>query len=346
MTFLTGSIYEELAPIQRAFNHELRAFVESYLSGPAELDLMLRYHLGWVDADGQEQTAYSGKQIRPLLVLLSTKLFGGQLDTAMPAAIAVELLHNFSLIHDDIEDQSPYRRGRPTLWRIWGLPLAINAGDAMFVMAHAALYELVKRGLEVELVSRAWDVFLRTNAALTRGQHLDMWFEKMDLVTVEQYLSMIEGKSAALIACAMELGAILAGCEDEGWCRKAGQFGTNLGILFQIQDDILGIWGDPERTGKSVATDLLSRKKSLPVLYALKHSEAFARRFAEPFDEESVGELVSLMDLVGTKEFAEGEVERYSRSVRGFIRDFEVLGSSEGVSLLQGLIEQLFGRLI
>ncbi|MEI2691836.1 MAG: polyprenyl synthetase family protein [Anaerolineae bacterium] len=229
---------------------------------------MLRYHMGWVDPAMQPAVINSGKRIRPVVCLLACAAVGGAVEDALPAAAAVELLHNFSLIHDDVEDNSSTRRHRPTVWALWGVPQAINAGDAMFTLARLALHGVTGRGVVAATALEASAIFDRACLRLTEGQYLDMSFEDRQDVAVEEYVAMIEGKTAALLSASLELGALLGGA-DEGTRRSLAEFGRGLGLAFQMQDDILGIWGDETITGKSAASDILARKKSLPVVYAL-----------------------------------------------------------------------------
>lgn len=324
-----------------ALEQAMRAVVDS---APDSRDFvsLLRYPLGWVTAEGQPYTGSTGKRIRPMLVLLSAEAAGGRWQDALPAAAAVEILHNFSLVHDDIQDGSPLRHNRPTVWTIWGAPSAINIGDALFALAYRALEGLSQTALSPELTVAAWRIFNRTNLELTRGQHLDMGFEHRLDVTVEEYLSMIEGKSAALLAASAQLGA-LAGSRSLETASHFASFGLHLGIAFQIRDDILGIWGDPAVTGKSAATDLLSRKKSLPVLIALERSPALRRLYARKhFGSREVETALRLLDDTG----ARADVE--AREAAAFQ---QALAALEGTGLrnaalddLRRLAAALFGR--
>jgi geranylgeranyl diphosphate synthase type I len=226
--------------------------------------------MGWVSAHDEPYLHPTGKRMRPLLLLLCTEAPGGNWRLALPAAAAVELLHNFSLIHDDIQDSSPIRHGRPTVWKVWGIANAINAGDALFGLSYITLQKLYEQGIDPVVVLKTWRVFNDTVLELTRGQHLDMRFETQRDVSVDDYISMIRGKSAALVAACAQMGAWIA-TGDEDVARHYASFGLNMGIAFQIRDDILGIWGDPSVTGKSTATDIVALK-SLPVLYGLSQS--------------------------------------------------------------------------
>jgi geranylgeranyl diphosphate synthase type I len=303
---------------------------------------MLRYPLGWVDEKNQPFNQPTGKRIRPILLLLSAEAVGGDWRVALPAAAAVELLHNFSLIHDDIQDDSRTRHGRPTVWTIWGRSNAINAGDALFSLSYMALGRLTYNGVAPAVILKAWDIFTRTNIELTRGQHLDMQFEKQSSVTSDQYLSMIRGKSAALVAACAEIGALI-GSENEETARHFGEFGLNLGVAFQIRDDILGVWGDSSVTGKSAATDILSRKKSLPVLYGLKQSERLVELYQkESFGDADVKEAVDILDSVRALEFTQEHETRYYRAALEALERADPQG--EAAQGLAHLTESLFQR--
>lgn len=274
---------------------------------------MIHYHMGWADDGFNPVTIKSGKRIRPLLCLLACSAAGGNWRQALPAAAAIEIIHNFSLVHDDIQDDSPTRRGRATLWTIWGQPQAINTGDAMFSMAHLALGRLTDRGVPAGTVVHALRRFDEMCVDLTRGQYTDMSFETRDSsVTVDEYLAMITGKTAVLLSLCAELGALVAGA-DEARVGHFAKFGRDLGLAFQIQDDILGIWGDEDITGKSVATDIVTRKKTLPILYGLSTSETLRGVYsADSEDGEFVRRVVELLDEVGARQYAVDEAERYS----------------------------------
>lgn len=270
---------------------------------------MLSYHLGFVDERLQPIRAHAGKRVRPILTLLTAEGSGGAAAQALPAAVAIELVHNFSLIHDDVEDGSPLRRHRPTVWRLWGIPQAVNAGDAMFTLAHQALLDLVDLGVPSERVLHAIRRFEETCLALTEGQYLDMAFEARESVTESEYLQMIERKTGALLSFAAEAGALIAGaCERDVLAYR--RFGAALGRAFQIRDDVLGIWGDEEVTGKSAESDILSRKKSLPVVHGLcaagRAGDALRQIYRQAeLTMEQVPEVLALLEATGSREYAE-----------------------------------------
>ncbi|MCB0257194.1 MAG: polyprenyl synthetase family protein [Anaerolineae bacterium] len=267
---------------------------------------MLRYHMGWVDEAFRPAVVNSGKRIRPVLCLLACEAAGAPAERALPAAAALELLHNFSLIHDDIEDDSPTRRHRPTVWALWGRPQAINAGDAMFTLARRALYALAEHHASAVQMLNVFRNFDEACVRLTEGQYLDMSFEGRMDVTVDEYLSMIAGKTATLIGASLYIGALIGGAALETRSALA-EFGRQLGLAFQIQDDILGIWGDEAVTGKSAASDILARKKSLPVVYALadtKVGDALRTLYARPIEDADVPAVLDLLADAGAQPYA------------------------------------------
>lgn len=275
---------------------------------------MLHYHMGWVDASLDQVASNGGKRIRPILCLLSCQAAGGDWQAALPAGAAIELLHNFTLIHDDIEDSSPTRRGRATVWKLWGLPQAINIGDSLFALSYLALLRLSERGVPAGTVVQAIRRFGETSLHLTNGQYFDMDFETRGVVTVDEYITMIEGKTAALLSLCCELGALVAG-RDADSVHHFRQFGRDLGLAFQVKDDILGIWGDEAVIGKSAATDIETRKKTLPVLYGLAQSAALRELYRQPEnDPEFVPRVVTLLEASGAQEFAQAQASHYSQS--------------------------------
>jgi len=268
-----------LQAMRPAIEDELRRVVYQQLDqGFDGFGAMLTYHMGW-EGEGAGVEA-QGKRIRPAMVLLCSAAVGADWRVALPAAAAVELLHNFSLIHDDIQDQSSLRRGRPTVWVKWGMPQAINAGDLMFTLAHLAMLD-ERRFLPAERALQAEWILNRTCVRLTEGQYLDIHYEAENSLPLASYWPMVGGKTAALLGACSWLGALAGGAGEERQ-DVFRQFGEALGLAFQVQDDWLGIWGDSALTGKSTESDLLTRKKTLPVLYALERGGAFARRWADP----------------------------------------------------------------
>lgn len=327
-----------------AIEDELRHALGSGAPELREYYLMMEYHLGWTDAAGSplHDPSATGKRIRPLLCLLTCTAVGGAWECALPIAAAVELLHNFSLLHDDIQDGSTLRRGRPTAWTVWGQAQAINAGDAMFTLAHLAPHALIERGVSASTALAALREFDRTCLKLTQGQHLDIRFETRERVTVDEYRLMIEGKTAALIACCAKLGALIGGAPDEQ-VTHLGEYGRHLGLAFQVHDDWLGIWGDPAVTGKSAASDLEARKKSLPVVFGLERSADFARAYAQPRSPEApVSALAHTLETLGAQAYTRQMAEQLSQTALHHLEAARLTGA--GALALRELTAQLLRR--
>lgn len=304
---------------------------------------MMRYHLGFADAEFRPAQVNAGKRVRPLLCLLCCAAAGGEPERAVPAAAAVEILHNFSLVHDDIEDNSPTRRHRLTVWALWGCAQAINVGDALFALARRTLGGLSHQGISPERILIAGRTFDDTCLALTEGQYLDMAFEKRADVTVDEYMRMIEGKTAALLATSAGLGA-LAAQADPARVAAYRHFGRALGLAFQIQDDVLGLWGDEVVTGKSAASDVLQKKKTLPVVYALSQTNGAAARLralyaSAPFTADDVPVVLALLAETGARKFAEARSrESHAEATSALVATGAVLPA------LQQLVSSLLQR--
>jgi geranylgeranyl diphosphate synthase type I len=274
-----------------------------------------RYHLGWDDANGNPIDAGAGKMLRPALCILCCEAVGGDAEDALPAAVAIELLHNFTLIHDDIEDGSEMRHGRPTLWRVAGVPQAINAGDGLFVVAQRTLLDL---SLKPERVVEASQLLNDACVTLCEGQYADIGFETRGGVSLSDYEAMIGGKTAALLGASGAIGALAGGAKRDA-VQAFLRCGMLLGMAFQAQDDVLGIWGDPAVTGKPVADDIRSRKKSMPVVLALDKLDEpsraeLQRLYAQPsLSEDDVQAVMRLLDRAKAGEAATLAATGYAR---------------------------------
>ena len=272
---------------------------------------MIRYHLGLDGSEGPR-----GKRMRPLLGLLAYASIAGEHSRALPGAAAVELGHNFSLVHDDIEDGDVERRHRPTLWSLHGVPQAINTGDLIFSLSRVALHRLTDLGFPDRTVLRLMRLYDETCVMLCEGQYIDIATSaSSEPMTVELYFDMIGRKTAALIAGSIEAGALLATDDDEVIARYR-RFGWALGLAFQLNDDLLGIWGKEDETGK-VPTDIARHKKTLPVLYAFQHATAADRArltvlsaLDDPTEAE-ITEVVAILERSGAREFTRSEAQRW-----------------------------------
>ncbi len=316
---------------------EILRVVEDRDPSTAGVYEMIRYHLGLDGADGLR-----GKRMRPLLGLLAYASIAGDHRRALPGAAAVELGHNFSLVHDDIEDGDTERRHRPTLWTIHGVPQAINTGDLIFSLSRIALHRLTDLGFSDHKVLRLMRLYDETCVLLCEGQYIDIASSASDApMTVELYFDMIGRKTAALISASIEAGALLA-TDDEGVIGAYRRFGWALGLAFQLNDDLLGIWGQEHKTGKE-PTDVARHKKTLPVLYAFEHATPGDRdRLSALYAADAPGaadvdEIVAILERAGAREFTRTEAHRYRDDALGELDSIDVVDPSVRAEL-RGII--------
>lgn len=311
----------------------------------ARFGAMLEYHLGWRDEQltPLARPANSGKRLRSGLALLVCEAVAGDIQPARDAAVALELVHNFSLVHDDVQDRSDTRRHRWTVWRLWGDAQAINVGDALFALAQSVLLGDGSpwAAAQVAAINQAC---LR----LVEGQYLDLELQRGALpITIQQYEAMIERKTAALIACATRLGALAGGAEPEAVERLAA-FGHELGLAFQEQDDLLGVWGHPDETGKPPAADVAGRKKGLPAVLALGRPDApawFRQAYVpDPADlpAEQVERIIQYFDAIGLREAVAGRVRARHDAALAALR--QAGGRQPAFGQLEALCESLVSR--
>ncbi|WP_433045049.1 family 2 encapsulin nanocompartment cargo protein polyprenyl transferase [Dactylosporangium sp. CS-033363] len=293
----------QLAEARRLVDPALRAAVDSL---PSSMRHIAGYHLGWWDPDGVPVRADAGKALRPALVFGGALAAGGTDLDAVSGAVAVELVHNFSLLHDDVMDGDVTRRHRATAWSVFGTSAAILAGDALLALA---MDVLAAGGSPA--ATRAGGMLAAAVQRLLDGQSADLDFERRDDVGVDECLRMASAKTGALLGCACAVGALFGGGRPAQVLRLA-QFGEDLGLAFQFADDLLGIWGDPAVTGKPVHSDLRSRKKSLPVVAALTGGTAagseLAATYHGPAPEDLAGEA-ALVEAAGARLWAQAHAD-------------------------------------
>jgi geranylgeranyl diphosphate synthase type I len=286
--------------------------VQALPQGDDALSEMQRYAMGWSDGGA----LVLGKCLRPSLCLLACESLGGDLDRAYPVAVALEMVHNFSLVHDDIEDGDELRHHRPTLWKRYGRDQAIAAGLALWTTAYATLDTAVARGLPAARALAARRVLDDACQRMIEGQHLDISFEHRTDVGLDEYVHMIACKTGALLGASLQIGAIVAGADDEESARF-GRFGQQLGLSFQIRDDVLGIWGEGAATGKPVGADIARKKKTLPVLHAFEQTTGADRDllrqvYAEPVvQDEDLEAVLGILQRWDSRGYAQRLAESY-----------------------------------
>lgn len=293
------------------------------------------YYMGWTDVDGAESASSGGKRLRPTLALLAADAAGGEPERAMPVAVSLEYVHNFSLIHDDLEDQDRIRHHRPTVWAVWGEPTAIVSGNAMLKIADRAMERLTDYGVEPAVVLEAQYSLTDNYLRMMEGQYLDIHFESLSSVTVEQYLDMIERKTGALIETAVFLGSLVGrpGGPDREFSAGLRSVGYELGRIFQIRDDILGVWGGQE-TGKPVGADIQRKKKALPAVHALNMATGTSKeRITEIFakdelDGGDVEDALQVMDDLQTQQYCQSMADERWLRARSVIQSLELAGDT------------------
>ncbi|GHB47840.1 polyprenyl synthetase [Streptomyces cirratus] len=332
----TGEGQEAAALLERTretVNPRLRRVVELL---PGSMRRVAMYHFGWEHADGTPAAGNPGKAIRPALVLAAMRALsgpGGDEADAVRAAVAVELAHNFTLLHDDIIDKDVRRRGRATAWTVFGTPDALITGDAMMALALKQLAEDPHPASAAAAARLAACVI-----ELCAGQQADCAFEQRPDVSLDECLTMATAKTGALLGCACALGALYAGAGPDEADAMDG-FGREAGLAFQLIDDLIGIWGDPGHTGKPAGADLIARKKSLPVVAALtsgtKAGAELAELYAGPMTGDDVRRAADAVDRAGARDWAQAHAaDRMGRAVQQLSRAVPDLGAAGGLLAL------------
>ena len=320
----------ELPPIFHRYRQDLSDAIEAGLRrrgcgtlptrafGQGDVYGVLRYGMGRADASGRPIETSTGKAMRPTLCLFACEATGGDPVQAMPAAVALEYVHNFSLIHDDIQDGDETRHHRPTIWKLWGVPRAIVAGNVLRTLADIALSDAGPRGLSDDDVLELSDTLTGAYLEMIEGQFLDLSYESRGDISLDEYLGMIARKTGALIRCSLELGAYV-GSRDPDTVEAFRRCGRALGLVFQVKDDVLGVWGDPDSTGKPVGADVRRKKNSFPVVHAMANASGadaetleYVYGKDEPSDED-VTAVLDVMQRLGTRRRADDLTERHAR---------------------------------
>lgn len=296
------------------------ALQASLADGPEELLHAARYVMGWEAEDGSPVQQATGKRIRPALVMFGASLFTDDPNVALPGAVAVELVHNFSLVHDEIQDRDASRHGRPTLYAIHGDAQAINAGDFIYARAIDAL---LKGDAPAERRLRALELLQGAIVEMIDGQWHDLTFEERTDVSPDEYVSMIAGKTGAMLSVPLAIGATLAGADPQT-ADALARWGERVGLAFQVWDDYLGIWGEPNLTGKSNINDIVRKKKTLPIIHGLsgRARSVINRAYAEPLvSEQAVEAIVAALNEAGSDRFTKNAAERYAEDAAGLLAE-------------------------
>lgn len=271
---------------------------------------MISYHMGW---HSNLSFQSKGKRIRPYLLLLFCGASNGDWKKALPAAVSIEYLHNFTLIHDDIMDKSLLRHGQTTIWAKYGIAQAINAGDGLFNLSQWSMLQLLPNYSE-SAIFNIQDIFNHTVAHLIDGQILDIKFEGQYEIGTDDYWQMITGKTAALIKACTSIGAYL-GSLDNLCVSQSSEYGLNLGLAYQVLDDLLGIWGDTQKTGKPTFSDLIERKTSLPIVYGLENDAQFKDAWiCGTISTKNVSEFAKLLENIGAKAFCQNKAKEFTQN--------------------------------
>lgn len=304
---MSGASYQAMfGPLITDIDAEMRAVRREQDEIAPLLWEVIDYHFGWdlpPEADELFQNI-SGKKIRPLLMALVARAICGEHRHVLPAGVALELLHNFTLIHDDVMDKSAERRHRPAVWTRWGSAQAVNTGDGLYALANLANVRQLKMGTPPDKVVQVFELLSRACLHTAEGQILDIDFETRDVVTTTEYLTMITNKSATLIEAAAAIGALLS-TDEQPLIAAYARFARHLGIAFQIRDDYLGVWGDETITGKPATSDIREKKKSYPVLVAFERADAddraaLRRIYAQAaLSETDVQDVLAILETVG-----------------------------------------------
>ena len=308
---------QRITELAKRFLPDVERHLREAVEAGGELAPMLRYHMGWETLEGTP-TRGGGKALRPILCLAACEMSGGDWRNALPAAAALELIHNFSLVHDDIQDGDETRRGTPTLWHIWGVPTALTAGNTMRVIADRTAEALSAGGAPPDVAQGAAAELTRRYLEMIEGQYLDLSFETAEHVTVADYLDMIGRKTGALLESAMHMGALVA-TGDSATAQGFGECGMRLGVAFQVRDDYLGVWGNPAFTGKAVGADIRRKKKSLPAVYLFDNAPDEERPWleetyrAEEIEGERLDGVMAMLERLGGDAYVQRIAEEQAR---------------------------------
>ena len=289
----------------------------------------LKYFLGWTDVNGNKIKDYSGKILRSSLCLLTSDSLNGDLRTSLRAAVALEFVHNFSLIHDDIEDQDKFRRHRLSLWAIWGIPSSIVSGNALLTLGNLEIGNITNDKLPLKIIKKTQKLLTLSYLRMMEGQFLDIHYESQIRITIPEYLRMINLKTSTLIECSLILGLLTSNYSNEDLEYQFSSLGKILGSIFQIRDDILGIWGT-DKTGKPIGSDIKKKKKSLPIIHGLSHQNLSISKKIHNFlsqksmSEFDVKQVIEILDKAGSEKYCQKLINQYWLEGEKIITNLEI----------------------
>lgn len=332
---LNGQTAQHLTEVFSKYHSQVDSTMQiEFPSDNTKINTMLKYFLGWVNPNGYPTNKpISGKALRPILCILACNAAGGDVQKAIPAAIPLELIHNFSLIHDDIQDKDKLRHNRPTIWALWGNPKALVAGNNLRVIADITMNNLIRTGLTVNKCLKLNYILNQACLEMIEGQYLDIKYEGHTCLTTELYLEMISKKTGALISSAIKIGASLA-TENQDKLNAFNDFGKFLGIVFQITDDILGIWGTEAKTGKAVGADIIRKKNSLPIIMtATNTTKINQKKIISIYNKQSISksdlnEILNIMEETKSKQQCMDLAEIYCAKALSSIGDISMTEKS------------------
>lgn len=276
----------------------------------SEVYRTLQYSMGWIDKNGNKQNKSLGKSLRASLCLFACEATHGSYNASIPAAAAIELIHKFSLIHDDIQDKDQFRHNQATLWHVWGIPKALISGNILRIIADKCLEDLVRKGTNIDRALFVIENLTQSYLKMIEGQYLDIYYEGFPGISIEDYLNMIQHKTGALIKSSLQIGAII-GTSNTSIINSFSECGSAIGYLFQIRDDILGVWGKSKHTGKPVGSDIKRKKNSFPICYAISNSKNKTKKFLidiyskKIITDEDVNEILNVLDNLKVRKHAE-----------------------------------------
>ena len=315
---LNSKYNEHVTKIFSKYHTQVNSIMQNeFPAGNTKINTMLKYFLGWTDPSGHlTNKPISGKALRPILCILACNAAGGAVQKAIPAAIPLELIHNFSLIHDDIQDKDKLRHNRPTIWALWGNPKALVAGNNLRIIADITMNKLIATNIPLNKCLSINYILTQACLEMIEGQYLDIKYEGQASLTKELYLEMISKKTGALITAAINIGVNLA-TENQDKLKAFNDFGKYLGFVFQITDDILGIWGTESKTGKPVGADIIRKKNSLPIIMTISNTTyANQETIKEIYNKQKISnrdlnEILNIMDQAKSKQHCTALATKY-----------------------------------